>query len=320
MNAYAREKSLSQVAAIIVTYQPNAILLARVLERLSEQVAKIYLIDNTPNTQLEGIVWLEKKWLTQFTAPIAFYPQGKNLGVAKAQNIGIEQAFADQMQDLIFFDQDSSPPKNLSTQLLEARGQLEARGVKVGMIGPTILDEKSHEYSPIIQADLFWVRGYPVDLLATQPIATEYIISSGSLISAGALQEVGLMNESLFIDWVDVEWGLRAQTYGLVNYVTPTIRMDHSIGDDFLRINNRIIYLHSDLRNFYIVRNAAYLVSHCRYKLAWKVTVLVKLPLYILFFTLHAKCEKPLAFKVMIKGLVYGFIGKMGVAPKNLFK
>jgi len=309
-----------QIGAIVVTYLPKEALLKRVLQSLGGQVKKIYLIDNTPQEALQNFGWLDQSWLAQFGLAIDYAAQGENLGIASAQNIGIEKALADQMTDLLFFDQDSMPPPNLCQHLMYAREQLERDGVRVGAIGPLILDEKSNEPSPIIQSGKFWVYGYQPQMGLVDPIPAEYIISSGSLIAATTIKKVGPMLGKLFIDWVDVEWGQRAQKRGYQNFVLPTVVMRHSIGDDFLRINNRIIYLHSDLRNFYIVRNAAYLVSHCRYKLAWKVTVLVKLPLYILFFTLHAKCEKPLAFKVMIKGLVYGLIGKMGVAPKNLFK
>ena len=68
------------------------------------------------------------------------------------------------------------------------------------------------------------------------------------------------MREDLFIDWVDIEWCLRAESQGLESYIVPSAIMMHSIGDDTVRVLGRDINLHSDLRNYYMVRNATYLL------------------------------------------------------------
>ena len=308
-----------QIGAIVVTYLPKEALLKRVLQSLGGQVKKIYLIDNTPQEALQNFGWLDQCWLAQFGLAIDYAAQGENLGIASAQNIGIEKALADQMTDLLFFDQDSMPPPNLCQHLMYAREQLERDGVRVGAIGPLILDEKSNEPSPIIQSGKFWVYGYQPQMGLVDPIPAEYIISSGSLIAATTIKKVGPMLGKLFIDWVDVEWGQRAQKRGYQNFVLPTVVMRHSIGDDFVRMGKKVINLHSDLRNFYIVRNAAYLVLHYRFQLAWQITVLLKLPIYIFFFTLHAKGPKIVAFKVLVRAFVLGLMGKLGPAPNDLF-
>jgi len=308
-----------QIGAIVVTYLPKEALLKRVLQSLGGQVKKIYLIDNTPQEALQNFGWLDQSWLAQFGLAIDYAAQGENLGIASAQNIGIEKALADQMTDLLFFDQDSMPPPNLCQHLMYAREQLERDGVRVGAIGPLILDEKSNEPSPIIQSGKFWVYGYQPQMGLVDPIPAEYIISSGSLIAATTIKKVGPMLGKLFIDWVDVEWGQRAQKRGYQNFVLPTVVMRHSIGDDFVRMGKKVINLHSDLRNFYIVRNAAYLVLHYRFQLAWQITVLLKLPIYIFFFTLHAKGPKIVVFKVLVRAFVLGLVGKLGPAPNHLF-
>lgn len=307
------------IGAIVVTYLPEEHLLKRVLQNLSGQVKRIYLIDNSPQVALQNFTWLNQNWLAQFGLAIDYAAQGENLGIASAQNIGIEKALADDMTDLLFFDQDSLPPQDLCERLMDAREQLELGGVKVGTIGPLILDEKSNEPAPIIQSGKFWVYGYQAQMGTTEPIPAEYIISSGSLIAASTIKTVGPMLGKLFIDWVDVEWGQRAQKRGYQNFVLPTVVMRHSIGDDFVRLGKKVINLHSDLRNFYIVRNAAYLVFHYRFQLAWQVTVILKLPIYIFFFTMHAKCPKIVALTVLLRAFILGLFGALGPAPNNLF-
>jgi len=307
------------VAAVIVTYFPKANLLTRVLMGLASQVDCIYVIDNTPKPVLPNQPrhWLNAAWLEPF-GTIHYHALEENLGIAKAQNIAIFFAFAANYQEIIFFDQDSFPPANLVDALLVARAGLENSGARVGAIGPLILDKKSNLFTPYIQASSVWVSGVNHSDNLLKPAPAEYIISSGSLISASTLQLVGLMNERLFIDWVDVEWGLRAQTHGLTNYVTPTVVMDHSIGDSYVKIGPKIIYKHNDLRNFYIVRNACYLVLYGRFKFAWHFTVLMKIPLYIFFYTWTATGSKLRVFKVLLKGALWGVRGKLGPAPANL--
>lgn len=322
------QASHPRVAAIVATYFPSEDLLRRVIGGLGEQVDRIFVIDNTPHvlpaiapgSPTANPLWLNALWFEQFSAPIDFCPQGKNLGIASAQNIGITKALAQGCTDFLFFDQDSEPPRELCKQLLAARGQLEAAGTQVGMIGPLIVDEKTGEHSPIIQSGSFWVKGTSYASFTAQPISTEYIISSGSLISSHAIERVGPMLDCLFIDWVDVEWGLRAQKYGLENFVLPTVIMRHSIGDDYIRVGKKVINIHSDVRNFFIVRNATYLVFHESFKLAWKITVFAKLPLYVAFFTISAQCPKWRALKNLMRALADGLLGPMGPPPAYLFQ
>jgi rhamnosyltransferase len=309
------------VAAIIVTYFPQASLLSRVLAGISTQVDRIYVIDNTPSSSVpkESLIWLNQTWLETFGCAIEYHALGENLGIASAQNIGIRYALASSYQELIFFDQDSYPPNNLVSTLLSTRSELEKKSIRVGAIGPRIMDTKSNLFIPIVQASFFWVGRASNSSQNSEPIRAEYIISSGSLISSSALQYVGYMLEPLFIDWVDVEWGLRAQAHGLVNYVMPTVVMEHSIGDDHTQIGSKVIYSHSDLRNFYSVRNAAYLALYGHLKFAWHLMLFVKIPAYIFFFCYTSYVSRWRTFRILLKATYFGFRGKLGVAPNNLF-
>jgi rhamnosyltransferase len=309
------------VAAIIVTYFPQASLLSRVLAGVSAQVDRIYVIDNTPSSSVpeESLIWLNQSWLESFGCAIEYHALGENQGIASAQNIGIRYALASSYQELIFFDQDSYPPNNLVSALLSTRNEIEKKGIRLGAIGPRIKDTKSNLFIPIVQAGFFWVGRAANSSQNSEPIRAEYVISSGSLISSSALKHVGYMFEPLFIDWVDVEWSLRAQAHGLVHYVLPTVVMDHSIGDDHIQIGSKVIYRHSNLRNFYSVRNAAYLALHGHFKFAWHLMLFVKIPAYILYFSYTSSGSRWRTFKVLLKAAYFGFRGKLGAAPNNLF-
>jgi len=308
------------IAAIIVTYYPQEAPLRRMLKKLVPQVHQLYMIDNTPrNLGDESVLeWLDCPWLEAFGGKIEYHPLGCNWGIAKAQNIGIDLAIRAQHEELLFFDQDSFPPDNLVPTLLGARAQVQITGVAVGMIGPAILDEKSQAISPIFKAGRFWVKRVVYPHNWSDPIQTEFIISSGSLVSAKVMGIVGPMLDLLFIDWVDVEWCLRAQALGFKNYVMPSVVMQHSIGDKYLRAGNKVINLHSAIRNYYIVRNACYLVWYKSLPLAWRLTFVIKVPLYVVLYSATAPRSKWHAFKTLCFAVYQGFTHQMGSAPLRI--
>ena len=65
---------------------------------------------------------------------------------------------------------------------------------------------------------------------------SDHLISSGSLIRLDVFDKVGLMLEELFIDFVDIEWGMRAKKNGYICYIANNVLMKHSIGDKSVKI------------------------------------------------------------------------------------
>jgi rhamnosyltransferase len=283
----------------------------RLLESIGNEVKKIYIIDNTPN---ESKVWLNSEWLSKFNLNIDYHQLGKNCGIAKAQNIGIDFAIKDECDHVILFDQDSSPAREMIGKLANAELELLTSGIKVGSVGPLFLDEKTKEHSRAVRHRGLMIKKIkvsPDDL----PVAADYLIASGSLIRISILQEVGVLREELFIDWVDIEWGLRAGSFGFKHFIVPEAVMLHSIGDDYISFGKTKINLHSDLRNFYIVRNACYLIKDKT--LSWKLrsNIFLRVPMYVIFYSLTTPSKKRgKVFLLLIQACSAGFFGKLGKA------
>src|SRR5262249_19594983 len=88
-------------------------------------------------------------------------------------------------------------------------------------------------------------------------------IASGALIPAEVLQSVGLMQEDLFIDWVDMEWCWRARNlHGLQVIGIGDVVIQHAVGDDVVALGSRKITIRSPLRHYYMIRNAIYLALY----------------------------------------------------------
>ncbi|MBS3989462.1 MAG: glycosyltransferase family 2 protein [Dethiobacter sp.] len=303
---------LNKIAAIVVTYCPDEFMLKRLLSGLVLAKCEVIVVDNTP---VGANYWLSNQWIAEHYDSIQYHPLGDNLGIAKAQNIGIEIAEKQFCEHVIFFDQDSAISTNLIVNLLNVEQDLLNSGVKVGSIGPLFLDEKSNEYSPAIRHKGPFVTKVKIDPKSNQPVEADCLISSGSLIRIDVLRNVGLMRESLFIDWVDIEWGLRAKNHGYQHYIAPSAIMLHSIGDRFVTIGVKKINIHSDLRNYYIVRNACHLLLDRNVLWQWRLSIVFKIPKYLIFYTFST--ESPRKFKVfqnLVRACLDGFSGKLDKA------
>ena len=86
----------------------------------------------------------------------------------------------------------------------------------------------------------------------------DVLISSGSLFSRSLLEEIGLHDQPLFIDYVDHDICLRALKRGFRNFKVYDAILDHRFGDsDPVTLLGRRVYLanYSPMRHFHASRN-----------------------------------------------------------------
>lgn len=295
----------ASVAAVIVLYYPKPFLLGRLIESALPQVDKLFIIDNTPswdNKPPEGV--------SQGTRKIVYRANGFNAGLASAQNDGIRSAIEDGYTHVLLLDQDSALAKGTVEGLLAAERSLLARGHQVAAVGPLFIDEKSGRRSQAVRQSGLRVRWQDISADETDPIETDYLIASGSLIRTSVLIKVGYMRDELFIDWVDTEWSYRAKGLGLGAYVVPTVVMRHSIGDETKALLGKRIYLHSPTRNYYIVRNAIYLLQNPKMSWKWRVTMLIYVPKYVLVHSWLSR-NRVSSLVQMLQGMRDGLMRKM---------
>lgn len=298
------------VAAVIVLFFPDEALLERLFNSLRGMVSDVFVIDNTPNDKQ---AWVTLSWFESRNYKVTYHPLGDNYGIAKAQNVGVELAIKNNYDHVILFDQDSAASTEMIITLLSEEQMLLANGFKVGSVGPAFIDEKTGEYAKVIRHGNFFVNRISVSNNDAKPIQADYLIASGSLIRIAVLQEVGLMRDDLFIDWVDIEWALRAGNLGYQHFVIPKAVMLHSIGDNFVDIGVRKVNLHNDIRNYYIVRNACNLVLNSVMGSRFRTNVILKIPAFILVYSIKSK-HKLMSLKLLLRACLDGFSGRLGKA------
>lgn len=184
----------------------------------------------------------------------------KNCGIAAAQNIGIKKAQEIAAEYIIFFDQDSEIGQDYIRSLSHDFLSVRRYDPKIATIGPVFTDSRHGFYYNVININRFGLRKKISPQNYSLPFATSLIISSGSMIPVEVIRQVGYMDESLFIDYVDTEWCLRAGSYGYRVYVGTSAYMAHSIGDKIVKFLSFNIPVHSPFRRYYRVRNAFFLL------------------------------------------------------------
>jgi rhamnosyltransferase len=184
-------------------------------------------------------------------------------------------------------------------------------GKQLAAVGPMFIDEKKGAASKAIRHGWIHVIRIALDATIKQPIESDYIIASGSLIRASVLEVFGMMRDELFIDWVDIEWGLRARSAGSKCYIVPSAVMAHTIGDSSIRLAGEERNIHNDTRNYYIVRNATYLLRLRSMSWRWRTVTVLKIPAYICFYSWHSGNSRS-SFGKLCKAFFDGIRGKMG--------
>lgn len=292
------------IVAVIVTYYPQLKVVGALLDALRHQVQAVVVVDNGSDEKFSS--WLEQ-YQVQGVHGVFL---GINTGVARAQNVGIDWARRQGADCVVLFDQDSLPPDDMIYRLALAMQTKQAEGCKVAAVGPRYIDARNEKHPSFsrmsglsLNKNLCNVSGRIVE--------SDIIISSGALIPLATLDEVGGLIDDFFIDQVDIEWCLRAKSFGYQPYGVCDAVMRHSLGENPKIFLGRKLLHHSPLRHYYIFRNAVRLLFKTYVPLGWKVLFIRMLCLRFVFYTLFVS-PRLSYFKMMTLGVWHGLRSRMG--------
>lgn len=229
------------VAAVVVTYHPKPAA-AEGLRAALDQCASVVVVDNA-STDAELAPLLNPR--------LDVVRNATNLGVAAAQNAGIRRAIEKGASHVLLLDQDSVPEPGMVAALLAACGD------GVGIAAPVAFDPGQQKPARFfVSADGKSGEARELDGPVLEGLL--FAISSGSLVPVATLAKAGLLLEPYFIDYVDVEFGLRVRKAGLKIVAVRDARLRHRLGDyEERRFFGRLIPVthHSAKRRFTQTRN-----------------------------------------------------------------
>lgn len=295
------------VCAVIVTYFPESPTLKRLIEAVVDQVDAIVLIDNTGGQELDDL-WEGLHDLVHLIR------QPRNIGLASAQNIGISWAREHGFGFVLLLDQDSYPAEDMVVRLVLAYHSRKD-GAEIAAVGPAFRDPREGRYSPFIRIGFpvsrkLWCKGADV-------IVCDFLISSGSLIPLDVLNDVGGMDESLFIDNVDLEWCFRACQKGYVLLGACGATMHHRLGDERISLPftaKKSIVVHGPVRLYYMMRNRIHLYKQDYTPRIW---IAQDMPRVLAKFLLFGVLVRPRLrnLRYMWRGILDGIRGRGGACP-----
>lgn len=301
-------KVFAKVHAIVVTFNPERNILLLELEMLAPQVGKIWLVDNASSESFIswfiGLAWADKLELVQMPA---------NLGLGATQNTGIQLARTAGASHVLILDQDSQPMPDMVDRLLTASENLQSAGVRLAAVAPVYADSATGLASGFVRFG--WLNFKKQTVLPGQVIVeADFVISSGALLAVNVIDDIGLMDESLFIDHVDTEWCLRAKYKGYRLFGVPTARMVHTLGVRRFRIwflRWRNVPFHPPFRYYYILRNGLLLQKRPYIPVKWKTAELYRALKICLFYGFWMSGSKDRR-KMIWRGLRDGWRGVDG--------
>lgn len=293
----------SRIVAVTVTFNPDLRALEDLLLALSPQTNEIIVIDNGS---------LNNSAISATVARVGncrCVGLGSNTGIANAINRGIAEARKLDASHVALFDQDSLPEPGMIAKLYAATTELAQQGIKVAGVGARFLDERFGNPPPFIR--IRNLRLYRHICQQGRIVPVDYLISSGCLISERTLSAVGVMNADLFIDYVDIEWGLRAKGKGYQSFGVCDAYMKHALGSEPLVLLGRKFPVRSPLRHYYMFRNAVWLYRQSWVPLMWKLVDGYRLIARYVVYSLFAK-PRVQHLIMMSQGLWNGYRGKLG--------
>ncbi|MFP7706685.1 glycosyltransferase family 2 protein [Trueperella sp. LYQ141] len=294
------------VAGLVVTYQPTEHT-AALLRALRAQVGGLVVIDNGSRNreQLEAVC-------VELDAHLIALPE--NTGIAHAQNLGILWARDAGYRYVILFDQDSLPAADMVTRL---RQHLRSHP-HAAACGPYIREDKPGGDELVYVSRRLGPRRARAEELAASSIDAAFLLASGCLIDIRAALDIGPMNESYFIDHVDLEWCLRAQRRGYHTIVDTNAHLQHSLGEETVMLpgRNQPVHIHSPVRCYYLMRNTIFLIRSDFLSWPWRMGYVIFMAKYSAFNALLADQRRERT-RCLIRGLRDGLLGRGGRYPNQ---
>jgi rhamnosyltransferase len=143
-------------------------------------------------------------------------------------------------------------------------------GTDTFLIGPKIHEINLKKCMPVIPPGRRFPKPRRVDNETEGLFPTLFIISSGTALSAEAYRKLGAFREDYFIEYIDIEYGLRASSQGVPVYMNAAVTMRQTTGH-IVRHGKLFTTHHAAWRRYYGARNAVHALRlyRSRWSLHW---------------------------------------------------
>lgn len=279
------EKTITDIAVGIVTYNPDIDILAQNIDRIYDKSNLIFLFDNSSVNQGEIETLLKNKY-----RKVYLIKSEKNVGLGYAYNLFFERAIVRKYHWVMLLDQDSVCDSGLIDEYRKYINIDESVGMYTCIhrdrnLNRTLSPEFEGKYRDVKRC-----------------------ITSSSIMSVKAYQNGCRYDEKFFIDKLDYDICYFLQEKGYIirqiNYLGLSQEIGHSEGHKVFG-HWITVYNHSPKRRYYMARNGVLLSKkHNQRSFVKSVGKEVCDILWVLIFEKDQKKEK---FDSFCKGIIDGF-------------
>ena len=220
-----------KLAAVVVFYKPSSSNINNYLKYI-DSVDKLYVVDNSDD---------DIKRIKE-TPKIEYIKLGENKGIAYALNVGARKAILEGYEYLLTMDQDSKITSKIVNEMVDFLKNNQDE--RIGLISP-YHDIKTFEAKP------------------TKKIEEKLeVMTSGNIINLKAYKDIGGFKDWLFIDGVDIEYGLNLNSHDYKVIRLNYIIMPHELGATSVHhfLGKKVLCSnHNAVRRYYMIRNTLYI-------------------------------------------------------------
>lgn len=177
-----------------------------------------------------------------------------NLGYAEGNNVGIQYALESGAEYVMVLNNDTLVEPTMLHELV----RFADTNQNIGMIGPKMFCVYPENTLYAAGSFINWYRGETIHRGMFQPEVkspkpqgpepVDFIVGCGVLVSRRFVEKVGMMNTEYFLNFEDVEWGVRAWQNGFEVWFTPYAIMWHKV--------SATLGMASPANTYYMTRNA----------------------------------------------------------------
>jgi GT2 family glycosyltransferase len=297
------------VASVTVAYNAEE-RLPRHFESLLGQtrpLQEIIVVDNASTDRTASL-------LAERFPHITVLRMSENLGMAGGWAAGLSYAALEKGHDWVWsFDNDSVPQEDTLKTLLEGKRSLNEMQAEVGILAPLPIHRKTGMcYPPYLWRDGFVKASSEV--LQQRVWFADFVITSGCMVRRDVVEKIGLPRGDFFMDFVDIEYCLRARSHGYKIAFVNNAQLGHEIGNSrMVRLGrfSRMWINEPPWRNYYYARNLTYI--------GWWIYPEFKIKKFVLKYlmkvaggTLLFSSRKLACLMKMAQGLLDGYRGRLG--------
>jgi rhamnosyltransferase len=282
-----------EVCGIVVTFHPDQDFPSRA-RRIAAQVGALIVIDNASGPAALAML--------ASLPSIDLVRNARNLGIGQALNAGLARAAERGFRWALLMDQDSLIHENLIDSLIEVLDSQPAIP-PVAVVGAGYRDPLERPVA---------VAGQPSEHGVDE---VDWVITSGSLLSLEAYRDIGPFREEFFIDYVDLEYCVRARARGYRVLRARAPLMQHVIGAP---TEHRLLWMrkwtsnHSPDRRYYRARNDTVMLRESGRYRSWRLKSLARSVRTCKRVLLYER-GKWAKIRAVLQGWWDGIHGRMGI-------